>query len=259
MLETPIPRQVRSSSATTTCFEPLPTVQHSLRRGTFSLVNSSQPFTTEQPPPQQETAPLVASSQDLQTEQHSSQQEAAPLVASSQSLPTVQQPSNSLPFSVLSSINPLYAIQPDNRLNPYATIWQPNGLDDRTNHGFLKETYDDTNSMNPSIQNASCSNIEIHEGKGKQPQREHCENCDMEGHSLRQCVDPVDKFGFISGCPFCNTKAHLLEHCFMKPGKELIEWLLVKVFIANTRPHPKCIADFLRLDQTQSSSNSLVI
>ncbi|KAF7901707.1 uncharacterized protein EAF01_007006 [Botrytis porri] len=40
-----------------------------------------------------------------------------------------------------------------------------------------------------------------------------CANCNMRGHVLSYCVAPVDEFGFISGCPRCNTKEHLYDEC----------------------------------------------
>ncbi|KAM0156068.1 hypothetical protein ACHAQE_006521 [Botrytis cinerea] len=43
--------------------------------------------------------------------------------------------------------------------------------------------------------------------------RNPCANCNMEGHNLGSCVAPVDEFGFISGCPQCNTKEHLFDEC----------------------------------------------
>lgn len=42
---------------------------------------------------------------------------------------------------------------------------------------------------------------------------EICANCNMRGHILSYCVAPVDEFGFISGCPVCNTKGHLFDDC----------------------------------------------
>ncbi|KAE8449147.1 hypothetical protein EG329_008531 [Mollisiaceae sp. DMI_Dod_QoI] len=40
-----------------------------------------------------------------------------------------------------------------------------------------------------------------------------CGNCERKGHWLLRCVGPVNDYGFIWGCPWCNVNTHILEQC----------------------------------------------
>ncbi|ETS81786.1 hypothetical protein PFICI_06788 [Pestalotiopsis fici W106-1] len=41
-----------------------------------------------------------------------------------------------------------------------------------------------------------------------------CGNCQRPGHTVRDCVGPVDERGEIDGCPKCNTaRAHMYDDC----------------------------------------------
>ncbi|KAF5873490.1 uncharacterized protein Bfra_004951 [Botrytis fragariae] len=75
-------------------------------------------------------------------------------------------------------------------------------------------------SKQPIIPDASRSLIKSQQGSHGNRKRDYkrylnvtCANCNMRGHNLSYCVAPVDEFGFISGCPRCNTKEHLFDDC----------------------------------------------
>jgi len=44
---------------------------------------------------------------------------------------------------------------------------------------------------------------------------QRCENCQRYGHMVRDCVGPVDMYGYINGClhPRCNTTGHTWDDC----------------------------------------------
>ncbi|THV54249.1 hypothetical protein BGAL_0031g00230 [Botrytis galanthina] len=75
-------------------------------------------------------------------------------------------------------------------------------------------------SKQPIILDPSQSPIKSQQGSHGNRKRDYkrylneiCANCNMRGHILSYCVAPVDEFGFISGCPVCNTKGHLFDDC----------------------------------------------
>ncbi|KAI1844833.1 hypothetical protein JX266_009061 [Neoarthrinium moseri] len=48
-----------------------------------------------------------------------------------------------------------------------------------------------------------------------------CGNCQRAGHTIRDCVGPVDDYGEIDGCPKCNTRgSHIYDNC---PFRETTE------------------------------------
>ncbi|KAF7861642.1 uncharacterized protein EAF02_010596 [Botrytis sinoallii] len=42
-----------------------------------------------------------------------------------------------------------------------------------------------------------------------------CGNCGQSGHELKWCKGPVNKDGFIDGCPICNSTSHTYIQCSM--------------------------------------------
>ncbi|KAF7937238.1 uncharacterized protein EAE98_001552 [Botrytis deweyae] len=79
-------------------------------------------------------------------------------------------------------------------------------------------------SEQPITPNLSRSPIKTQQASHGNMERDHkryhdaiCANCNMRGHILSHCVAPVDEFGFISGCPRCNTKKHLYDECSALP------------------------------------------
>ncbi|KAF7949165.1 hypothetical protein EAE96_008333 [Botrytis aclada] len=67
----------------------------------------------------------------------------------------------------------------------------------------------------------------------------------MKGHILSYCVAPVDEFGFISGCPRCNTKKHLFDECPDSTNEDW-EYLVLK---RNDCPPIRSSMDFRYLPQ----------
>ncbi|KAE8443784.1 hypothetical protein EG329_001378 [Mollisiaceae sp. DMI_Dod_QoI] len=48
------------------------------------------------------------------------------------------------------------------------------------------------------------------------PDERICGGCGIEGHPLADCTKNVDEYGFINGCPKCNTTKHLIDNCRSK-------------------------------------------
>ncbi|KAH7409445.1 hypothetical protein BKA64DRAFT_774200 [Cadophora sp. MPI-SDFR-AT-0126] len=40
-----------------------------------------------------------------------------------------------------------------------------------------------------------------------------CGNCQEHGHTLADCTRHLDSYGFVSGCPKCNTRDHFYDSC----------------------------------------------
>jgi hypothetical protein len=45
-----------------------------------------------------------------------------------------------------------------------------------------------------------------------------CGACKQKGHVLADCKRKVDKYGFLCGCPGCNTTRHNFDDCVGLPG-----------------------------------------
>jgi hypothetical protein len=50
-----------------------------------------------------------------------------------------------------------------------------------------------------------------------------CGNCQDPEHRLHVCVWPVDEYGFVMGCPRCNTTAHMYSKCPVPTGYKYYE------------------------------------
>lgn len=65
-----------------------------------------------------------------------------------------------------------------------------------------------------------------------------CGNCIRGDHVLRDCVAPVDEYGFILGCPLCNKNDHLMEACkyLSESPMDAFNYYCIKVRIVKSRP-----------------------
>ncbi|KAK8104167.1 uncharacterized protein PG998_011200 [Apiospora kogelbergensis] len=53
-----------------------------------------------------------------------------------------------------------------------------------------------------------------------------CGNCNREGHTIRDCVGPVDEGGRIDGCPKCNlARAHIYDDCPLRDSAEDFDYI----------------------------------
>ncbi|KAJ8065357.1 hypothetical protein OCU04_006045 [Sclerotinia nivalis] len=220
--ETLDPRKSRTSSATAT---------GSARRfasySTSSSVNRAHPLPTEQNVSQEEVIPL------------------GPL----KSLPTEQSSQN--PIVLLSStfqlpVAPLHVTTPsDHELVTSKTASQFDGLDDGANHEIKDEPHGVADAKESPFPYKPRANNEDHiDIPERQEREERCANCYAEDHLLQSCMGPVDKFGFISGCPRCNTTTHLFEHCPKQRKDIWTSYLRYLVSIRHNRPPIRWTQDF---------------
>lgn len=53
-----------------------------------------------------------------------------------------------------------------------------------------------------------------------------CGNCRRQGHSVRDCIGPVNEAGEIDGCPKCNTAGlHLYDGCPLRRASEDLDFV----------------------------------
>lgn len=53
-----------------------------------------------------------------------------------------------------------------------------------------------------------------------------CGNCHRPGHTIRDCVGPVDEDGELSGCPKCNTtNSHIYDACPSRASAEDFDYI----------------------------------
>ncbi|KAF7881101.1 uncharacterized protein EAF02_006992 [Botrytis sinoallii] len=112
-------------------------------------------------------------------------------------------------------------------------------------------------SKQPITPNLSRSPIKTQQASHGNMKRDHkryhdaiCANCNMRGHILSHCVAPVDEFGFISGCPRCNTKKHLYDECSALPkstGRGDWAYLILKRMNCPPIRSSKDIRNFLKV------------
>ncbi|ESZ95109.1 hypothetical protein SBOR_4506 [Sclerotinia borealis F-4128] len=187
----PRPRQPRSSLATATTSDGLAALG-----ATSSQVNVAQSLRTKKHPSSQNVITL------------------APPQPSSTESQLPQRSMARLPSPVKQPIEQLHTITPSNsKLPPVKATSQFYDLDDGADEDILNESCEVTSAKKAPLLGTPHINNGNHDARAQML----CGNCYMKGHLLKTCVAPVDKFGFISGCPLCNTKTHLYEHCF-KPG-----------------------------------------
>ena len=67
-----------------------------------------------------------------------------------------------------------------------------------------------------------------------------CRNCRRQGHTLIRCIGPVNNYGFIRGCAWCETIDHCTEECSyyqdLLPVEQ--EQYLAKVMLCKRRNRP---------------------
>ncbi|KAF7879451.1 hypothetical protein EAF04_000647 [Stromatinia cepivora] len=222
IVEAPRPRKARSSSATATC---------SARRFASDFTSSS-----------------VSRAHPLPIEQNASQEEVVPL-GPLKSLPTEQsgqKPIVSLPSTFQPPVAPLHAPTPsDNELVTAKTTSQFDGLDDGANHDIKDEPHAVADAKkSPFPYKPRANNGDHIDIPGRQEREDRCANCDAEDHLLHFCMGPVDKFGFISGCPRCNTTTHLFEHCPRQKKNIWTSYLRYLVSLRHNRPPIRWAQDF---------------
>lgn len=64
--------------------------------------------------------------------------------------------------------------------------------------------------------------------------KEYCENCGSESHTLTRCAGPTDEAGYLRGCPLCDTMSHDLDDCPHLDGprdRHLISRLHVRLLL----------------------------
>jgi len=79
----------------------------------------------------------------------------------------------------------------------------------------------------------------IAEGIRQQSKSQKCGACQEEGHVLANCTRKIDKYGFLPGCPRCNTRNHTFDDCegtnFKKKTKPKLSeywfWLVTKELV----------------------------
>ncbi|KAK7962603.1 uncharacterized protein PG986_003428 [Apiospora aurea] len=60
----------------------------------------------------------------------------------------------------------------------------------------------------------------------RRPEPETCGNCQREGHTIRDCVGPVDEGGRIDGCPKCNmARTHMYDDCPLRDSVEDFDYI----------------------------------
>ncbi|KXH60377.1 hypothetical protein CSAL01_05758 [Colletotrichum salicis] len=62
-----------------------------------------------------------------------------------------------------------------------------------------------------------------------------CGSCSGKGHHFLACVWP-DARGDLVGCPFCNTKEHVMDNCPQQPTLNDFEWTHILVFRRANKP-----------------------
>ncbi|KAK1633689.1 hypothetical protein BDP81DRAFT_473834 [Colletotrichum phormii] len=62
-----------------------------------------------------------------------------------------------------------------------------------------------------------------------------CGSCSGKGHHFLDCVWP-DARGDLVGCPFCNTKEHVMDNCPQQPTLNDFEWTHILVFRRANKP-----------------------
>ncbi|KAK7981716.1 hypothetical protein PG988_003954 [Apiospora saccharicola] len=75
-----------------------------------------------------------------------------------------------------------------------------------------------------------------------------CGNCRRRGHTIRDCIGPLDAEGWLSGCPVCNDAGHLYHDCIRRsmitPGEQYDwDWKYLLYYRQN-KPSIKCSIDW---------------
>ncbi|EDO04737.1 hypothetical protein SS1G_07220 [Sclerotinia sclerotiorum 1980 UF-70] len=155
-------------------------------------------------------------------------------------LPTEQSPQTpivSLPSTYQPSAAPLHNTTPSGNKLVTKTTPLLDGRDDDANNDIKDAPHGVADAKESPFLHKPCANNEGHIGiAAQQERRDFCANCHAEDHLLQACMGPVDNFGFISGCPRCNTMTHLFEHCPNQKKNESTSYLHYLVTARHNRP-----------------------
>ncbi|CAD6442804.1 1b034a1f-36a0-4486-b837-4464abd6160b [Sclerotinia trifoliorum] len=211
--ETIFPRDAQPSSATTTCSA------HSFASSPSSAsVNCAHLLSIEQNVSQEKFIPPVPL-KSLPTEQ------------------SLQKPIVRLPSTFQPLVGSLHNTTPS--VNKLVTEKTPrlDGLDDGANNDIKDEPHGVADaSESPFPYKPRANNKDHIDIAARQERWGCCANCHAKDHLLQFCMGPVDKFGFISGCPRCNTMTHLFEHCPNQTENESTSYLNYLVMSRHNRP-----------------------
>ncbi|TEY41944.1 hypothetical protein BOTCAL_0404g00050 [Botryotinia calthae] len=105
---------------------------------------------------------------------------------------------------------PNVAWQPQGYQQPYATPPDPNGARQYQSYQQPHGTPDPNGAWQP--QGPQPLNRDQQRAAARKVLLQ-CGNCSRIGYELKRCVGPVNGFGFIDGCPMCNTADHVLFEC----------------------------------------------
>lgn len=71
-----------------------------------------------------------------------------------------------------------------------------------------------------------------------------CGNCRSNGHELQACAGPVDQYGYIDGCPLCNSVSHTLFECLKMGDISRDDLYNTLVFLRHGKPPIRSLVDF---------------
>jgi hypothetical protein len=83
-----------------------------------------------------------------------------------------------------------------------------------------------------------------------------CGNCEDPDHRLHVCVWPVDEFGFVKGCPRCNTKTHMYNECPVRSGDRYVhdDWYFL-IHTRNNKPPIRSDVDIRTITRKSGSDD----
>ena len=110
----------------------------------------------------------------------------------------------------------------------------------------------DERSKVPPKQSAPAKSVELL-SNNEFPGTE-CGNCEDPDHRLHVCVWPVDEFGFVKGCPRCNTKTHMYNECPVRSGDRYIhdDWYFL-IHARNNKPPIRSDVDIRSITRAPGS------
>ncbi|KAG4436776.1 hypothetical protein IFR05_007751 [Cadophora sp. M221] len=86
-----------------------------------------------------------------------------------------------------------------------------NGRERHTSEELVGEYTRDTEKT--SLTHMSTSPTPSTPSPAPNPDKVICGNCSEAGHSLAECTHDIDEYGFLNGCPRCNTRQHNYADC----------------------------------------------
>ncbi|KAH9223865.1 hypothetical protein DL95DRAFT_452848 [Leptodontidium sp. 2 PMI_412] len=72
-----------------------------------------------------------------------------------------------------------------------------------------------------------------------------CDNCGEKGHGIRICTRNIDQYGFLNGCPRCNSRKHNYADCPVDNKKEEYRYM---VRLRMGRPPLRWNKDYREID-----------